>query len=252
MNLIEALQNLGLNEKEAKVYLALLKKNRCSAYWISEESGLKKPTTYVILDDLIKKGLAYKVPREKKQQFVAKSPKEVLVLAEERLSIARKALPELLALSEGERPKPKTLFFEGLSGVKENFRKENRKMQNKTVVGFYAHSGDASPELIDFFLDNMEDFKKNNCRMRGIVPDHPNLKKFRETDQKYNRQMKTVSLDEYSANISIDIGDDFVSFFSFKDLQVTLIENKDIADTMRQIFEMVWKSRPEKPQGAEF
>ena len=125
-------------------------------------------------------------------------------------------------------------------------------MQNKTVVGFYAHSGDTSPELVDFFLENMEDFKKNNCHLRGIVPDHPNLKRFRETDTKYNRLMKTIPMDEYSANISIDIGDDFVSFFSFKDLQVTLIENKDIADTMRQIFEMVWKSRPEKPQGAEF
>lgn len=156
MNLIEALQNLGLNEKEAKVYLALLKKNRCSAYWIAEESGLKKPTTYVILDELIKKGLAYKVPREKKQQFVAKSPKEVLSLAEERLSMAKDALPELLALSEGERPKPKTLFFEGMSGVRENFRRENRKMQNKTVVGFYAHGGDASPELVDFFLENFK------------------------------------------------------------------------------------------------
>lgn len=252
MNLIEALQNLGLNEKEAKVYLALLKKNRCSAYWIAEESGLKKPTTYVILDDLIKKGLVYKVPREKKQQFIAKSPNEILVLAEEKLAIAKEALPELMALSEGEKPKPKTLFFEGLSGVRENFRRENRKMQNKTVVGFYAHSGDASLELVDFFLENMEDFKKNNCRLRGVVPDHPNLEWARKTDAKYNRQLKTIPLNEYSANISIDIGDDFVSFCSFKDFQVTLIENKDIANTMRQIFEMVWKARPEKPQGAEF
>lgn len=252
MNLIEALQNLGLNEKEAKVYLALLKRNRCSAYWISEESGLKKPTTYVILDDLIKKGLVYKVPREKKQQFVAKSPKEALALAEEKLTITKEALPELLALSEGEKPKPRTLFFEGMGGVRSNFHWENKKMQNKEVVGFYAHSGDASEELVDFFLENMEDFKKNNCRLRGIVPEHPNLEEFRKSDDKHNRRMKVIPLNEYSANISIDIGDDFVSFFSFKDLQITRIENKDIATTMRQIFEMVWKSRPERPQGAEF
>lgn len=252
MNLIEALQNLGLNEKEAKVYLALLKKNRGSAYWIAEESGLKKPTTYVILGDLIKKGLVYKIPREKKQLFVAKSPKEALALAEEKLTTTKEALPELLALSEGEKPKPKTLFFEGMKGVKDNFRWENKKMQNKEVVGFYAHSGDASAELVDFFLENMEDFKKNNCHMRGIVPEHPNLEVFRKTDAKYNRQLKTIPLDEYSANISVDIGNDFVSFFSFKDLQITRIENKDIAATMRQIFEMVWSARPEKPQGAEF
>lgn len=252
MNLIEALQNLGLKEKEAKVYLALLKKNRGSAYWIAEESGLKKPTTYVILDDLIKKGLVYKVPREKKQQFVAKSPKEALVLAEEKLAMTKELLPELLALSEGEKPKPKTLFFEGISAVRHAFNWSNKRMSGKEFVSFYAHGDDASSELIDFFLENMEDFKKNNCRVRGIVPNHPNLKKYRENDAEYNRQIKIIPLDEYSANISIDIGDDFVSFFSFKDLQITRIENKDIADTMRQIFEMVWKARPEKSQGAEF
>ena len=139
-----------------------------------------------------------------------------------------------------------------MSGVRENFRWQNRRAQNKEVVGFYAHSGDASAELIDFFLENMEDFKKNDCHLRGIVPDHQNIKRFRESDVKYNRQLKTIPIDEYSASISIDIGEDFVSFFSFKDLQITRIENKDIATTMRQIFEMVWKSRPEKPQGAEF
>lgn len=253
MNLIETLQNLGLNEKEAKVYLALLKKNRGSAYWIAEESGLKKPTTYVILDDLIKKGLVYKVPREKKQQFVAKSPKEVLALAEERLISAKEALPELMALSEGEKPKPKTLFFEGLGAVRNALAWSNKRMKEKELVGFYAHAENIPNETLNLVWEYYaDDFLKNNLRLRGIVPDHPNLKKYRENDAKYNRKLKVIPLIEYSANISIDIGDDFVSFFSFKDLQITRIENKDIATTMRQIFEMVWKSRPEKPQGAEF
>ena len=89
-------------------------------------------------------------------------------------------------------------------------------MQNKTVVGFYAHSGDTSPELVDFSWRIWKISRKNNCHLRGIVPDHPNLKRFCETDTKYNRLMKTIPMDEYSANISIDIGDDFVSFFLSK------------------------------------
>ena len=71
MTIIEALQNLGLTDKEARVYTALLKRGRTSAYGIAEESGLKKPTTYVILDDLIEKGLASRIPRVRKQLFVA-------------------------------------------------------------------------------------------------------------------------------------------------------------------------------------
>ena len=252
MTIIEALQNIGLNDKEARVYTALLKRGRCSAYGISEESGLKKPTTYVILNELIEKGLASRIPRVKKQLFIAKSPEEVFAMVEERISLAKTILPQLKAIREGEKSKPKTLFFEGMKGIRENFRWENRKMSGKETVGFWAHSGDASPELVEFFLENMEDFKKNNNKMKGIVPDDPNFKRFRETDKKYGRQLKTIPLDEYSASTSVTIGDDFISFFSFKDLQITRIENKKIADTMRQIFEIVWKARPEKPEGAEF
>jgi len=253
MNLLGALQNLGLNEKEARVYLALLKKNRGSAYWIAEEARLKKPTTYVILDDLIKKGLVYKVPREKKQLFVAKSPKEALAIAEEKLAITKEALPELLALSEGERPKPKTLFFEGLSAVRNALAWSNKQMNGRELVGFYAHAENIPNETLNLVWEYYaDDFLKNNLRLRGIVPNHPNLKKYREIDAKYNRKIKVIPLDEYSSNISIEIGDGFITFFSFKDMQITRIENKDIAATMRQVFEMVWKCRPEKPQGAEF
>lgn len=68
MQIIESLESLGLNEKEAKVYTALLQLGRVSAYSVSEKSGLKKPTTYVVLGELVKKGLVSKeVPRSRKQ-----------------------------------------------------------------------------------------------------------------------------------------------------------------------------------------
>lgn len=87
----------------------------------------------------------------------------------------------------------------------------------------------------------------NGIKMRIIVPDHPFLKQLREMDRKYGRTVKIVPFEEYSANISIDVGDTFVCILSFKKPQGIIIENLDVARTMRQIFEMVWKSRPEKP-----
>ena len=86
---IEALQNIGLSEKEAKVYLALLQLGRTSAYAVAEKSGLKKPTAYVILGELMHKGLALKIPRNKKQLFIAKQPDEFFALVEERLNSAK-------------------------------------------------------------------------------------------------------------------------------------------------------------------
>lgn len=243
MNPIEALQNLGLNEKEAKVYIALLKRNGSSAYAIASMAELKKPTTYVVLDDLIEKGFVYKVPRAKKQLFVAKSPKEIFSFAEEKLSLAKEILPELLAMSDGVKPKPKTLFFEGLKSVNQVYDWHAKCMQGKEIIGFYAHTKGLSKELLESFKVWAENFKKKNIKIRGIVPDSFDLKTYRDIDTSYNSQMKVAPLEKYSSNVSIEIGEDYVIFFSFSDMQITLVENKDIAKSMRQIFEMAWCSQ---------
>lgn len=241
MDFIEALQNLGLEEKEARVYIALLKSNRSSAYAIADRAELKRPTTYVILDELIKKGLVYKVPRVKKQLFVAKSPKEVFALAEEKLSLAKEILPELLAISEGTKPKPRTLFFDGIRSIEQIYDTHSKRMQNKEIVGFYSHIKEAPKDLQELFLHIAKKFKKNKINVRGIAPNSPDLQIYRETDAIYDRKIKTVPLDKYSSNISIEIGEDYVLFFAHNELQVTLIENKDIAKTMKEIFELVWR-----------
>ena len=77
MELIKSLKNLGLNEKEARVYVALLQLGKATAYSVAKHSGLKKPTTYVILDDLIDKGIVSKVPRAKIMQYTAISPEDL-------------------------------------------------------------------------------------------------------------------------------------------------------------------------------
>lgn len=241
MDFIQTLQNLGLEEKEAKVYIALLKSNRSSAYAVAERAELKKPTTYVVLDDLIKKGFVYKVPRAKKQLFVARSPKETFALAEEKLAIAKEILPELLAISDGAKPKPRTLFFEGIKSIKQMYNLHSKRMQNKEIIGFYSHIKEASEDLQELFSEISENFKKNKIKIRGIAPDSPDLKIYREADTTYNRQIKTIPPNKYSSNISIDIGEDYVLFFAHNDLQATLIENKDIAKTMKEIFELAWE-----------
>ena len=83
------------------------------------KSGLKRPTTYVILEELIKKGLVVQVPREKKQLYIARPPEEAFAVAQERLDLAKQKLPELLALTKGKATKVNTIYFEGANGIKQ-------------------------------------------------------------------------------------------------------------------------------------
>lgn len=244
MQIIEALQNIGLNEKEAKVYTALLSLGESTAYIVADRAGLKKPTTYVILEQLIKKGAARLIPRAKKARYIAISPEELLAVSEERLQVTKKILPELLALAEGKTAKSKTLFFDTLPAVKKAFLNQARTMAGKEMIGFYAHAEEASKELMQFFDEYNDELLRRKVTLRGIAPNHPNLKNFRDTDAEYGRTMKIVPFEEYSAPISLDIGEKHVMFFEFKTMQATLIESERIANTMRQIFEMLWKKLP--------
>ncbi|MDP2668293.1 MAG: helix-turn-helix domain-containing protein [bacterium] len=241
MQIVEALQNIGLNEKEAKVYTALLSLGESTAYVIADRAGLKKPTTYVILEQLIKKGAARLIPRAKKARYAAIPPEELLAMSEERLQFTKKILPELLALAEGKTQKSKTLFFDNLPAVKKAFLNQAKIMAGKEMIGFYAHAGEASKDLLSFFDEYNDELKKRKVSLRGIAPDSPDLKHFRDSDAEYDRTMKIVPFEEYSAPISMDIGEKHVMFFEFKNTQATLIESERIANTMRQIFEMLWK-----------
>ncbi len=241
MNVQDALTLLGLSDKESAVYIALLQLGKTSSYAVSVKSGLKKPTTYVILDELIKKGLVKKVPRLKKQHYVAESPEQAFALAEEKIALAKQKLPELLALTKGTLTKVNTIYFEGIEGVKQLMEYGMKDMRDKEYVGFFALAQNAPKELQEYFPLWNEKMKRLGATMRVIVPDHPSLDSFRATDTLYGRVAKVVPLSRYSSDIAIDVSDTTVRIHDYKNLQGIAIENADVAKTMREIFEMCWK-----------
>lgn len=250
MQITEALQNLGLNEKEARVYVALLKLGRGSAYAVADEAGLKKPTTYVILSELMQKGLALKIPRTKKQLFVAKPPDEFFAEARERLRVAEGVLPQLVAMLEKPEKNFKTLYYEGERGVRDMLGQINKRMAGKEVLGFYAREPEDLPDSMrEFFHQWNEDTKKAGVRMRGITPNDPSLVWYKERIEYFGYRMKFLDPKDYLSDCSIEIGDTFIQIFSLRHMQGVFVENPDIASIMRQIFEMVWRCRAEPIQG---
>ncbi len=245
MRINEALQALGINEKESLVYVALLQLGRASAYSISEKSGLKKPTTYVILDELIKKALVYKIPRVRKQLYMARSPEQVFNMVEERFKMAKEKLPELMAFAQSEQKKVNVMYFEGVNGIKQMLEHKIKEMEGKELVGFYATDDNFNPDTKEEFD---EYFKKEwnekmlrlGISMRGIVPESPTMKPYRDVDEKYGRKVKIIPKELYSSDTAIDVIGDIVRIQDYKNTQGVLLENPDIAKTIREIFEMVW------------
>ena len=71
------LMDIGLSEKEAAVYLALLELGSDTVQHIAKKSAVNRATTYVILDSLKKKGVVSTVEKGTKTHFQAESPESL-------------------------------------------------------------------------------------------------------------------------------------------------------------------------------
>ena len=91
--LAQTLQQIGLEEKEAEVYLALLSLESSTAYQIAQHCEVKKPTVYVILEELRQKGLVLKVPHAKKALFAARNITEYLHEQRQKIKAVETIVP---------------------------------------------------------------------------------------------------------------------------------------------------------------
>lgn len=116
-NMLKTLQKLGLNEKEAKVYLANLELGPAKIPEIAEKSGIKRTTVYVVIESLMQKGLISFFQSKKTKRFVAEEPRKLKLLLKEKEDALKQAMPQLDALTKTEKEKrPEVRFYRGQQG----------------------------------------------------------------------------------------------------------------------------------------
>ncbi len=235
------LRNIGFNDKEAKVYLALLQLGPTDAKSISLKSGIKKPTTYVILDDLRQKDAVLFLPNAKKKLFAAKDPDEIFETAQKKVKRAGANIPLLRELAHKAKDSAMVTYYEGKSGYAQAMKyKEKEVIQSGEMLCYFASVDKVPPTMLASVNALMTRLKNNNVRMRAFASDNKNLEKYRKEDKEHNRETKILPPEIYKAYSSIDINDSFVRFVLFGEEKFVIIDNVEIARIMKQIFEMNW------------
>lgn len=128
MDSLTLLNQLGLNLKQAKVYIKALELGRFSILDISRATGLKRPTCYVIIEELMDQGLISIIPGPKKKLFTAQHPESLLRRARENYRLAEELLPQLQNIMQTIADKPVLKVFvgqEGLHNIYEDMLKNN-------------------------------------------------------------------------------------------------------------------------------
>ncbi|PJA87086.1 MAG: hypothetical protein CO141_01385 [Candidatus Moranbacteria bacterium CG_4_9_14_3_um_filter_42_9] len=237
--LLETLKQIGLHEKEAKIYLACLELGEAGIKDIASKSGIKRTTIYEIIDDMINVGYFKVTSRGKRKYYVAIDPQELKILIRKKEALLNNILPQLSAMSNVSDVKPKVWFYQGKDGILHAYE-DSLNYPGIEVVGW------ACGEVVKMFdEDEIEKYIRTRIRKKilqtMIMPNDEDTARFTKNDSHQLRRTKLVEADTYPFKIEINIYANRVGIFSIRDKMAVIMESEQIASAMRMIFQMCWK-----------
>lgn len=244
-NLSHKLEDLGLTDKEARVYLAALFLGSASVQKIADQAGVKRATTYVILEQLEKMGLVSEAQEGKTTVYVGENPQSITRWLEKQEKDIRKKKEEvkdfLPALSEIKREAtgeaPQIRFYKGLEGISSVLAELIRKTKPKTQI--YGVSN--VDEVEKLFPGHWEKFPKNlvskKISSKLLYWSH---QKEIPSSKHFLRQTKKLP---YPPKADMSLLQDKAAILSYKgkDSIGILIESEEIVGVLRQLFEKAWE-----------
>lgn len=239
MDLNKVLENIGLGEKEAKVYLVLLELKEALPSLIAKRAGVKRPTTYLILEQLVKKGLASRVKKGAYYYFQPVNPHSILEDQHKKYNDLEKALPELLQLHTLYSVRPQVSFFEGKEGI---IRIMEDSLKSSTELLCWADTTLATGTLLrDYYPSYIKTKVQRKLWVRGIFSYDKAALKYKKNGEKELREVYLIPKEKYPFKNEINIYDNKIAIVSHQDQIGVIIENKSIADTQRAIFNFAFE-----------
>ncbi|MDP3956360.1 MAG: helix-turn-helix domain-containing protein [bacterium] len=240
------LEQLGLSDKEAAVYVASLESGPATVVDLAEKTGVKRPTVYVAIEALTKIGLMSSVMQGKKTLFTAEDPanlERLIQKAKEDVSEREEALkslsPELsLLFNNRVADRPVVRFFSGVDGI-DSIRRDIVASSKGEILSF--------TDLDSLF----KIFPRQNSLTNSRVEKNIKSRVLYTADEFYPwvedatalRRGRFIPRAKYPFEGDITIFGDKVVISSFKGKpEGILIEHPEMAKMLRFLFDLAWES----------
>ncbi len=243
----KSLEKLGLREKETQVLLVLLETGPMLVASLAKTARLNRTTTYGILKELAEVGLVTSTKQDGATRYQSIAPELLPAYIERRgrelldtKEEVAKLVPQIKLLRSKARALPKVQFFEGKKGIEQAY--EDKLENNKGKILYEFTGIDAGYEKLDrsFIEYYLKKRLALDVRSQYIAPDTSFAREQAKLDEKYIRKVKFIP-PEYAMETEISIYDDKVSLtsFSVENPVTVLIEDENIARTMKKLFDYV-------------
>lgn len=247
---IEAnLVKIGLNKDQAIIYKTLIDLGPSQAHRVAFESGFKRSFVYKLLKQLEDFSLLESsVPRgEKVMIFSPTHPSKLENIVSHRRNeviIAENALmdstDELVSQYNLTNKKPNVRFFEGVSGVRKLY--EDVLHDGQDVLLLRSFLDQSIPELKELVNKQIQSQVRQKIKTRAITPIHElSASLLIQNDERNLVSRRFLKEKVFGLNSQIMIFGNKVAMTSYKDtLVTTIIDNVDINQSFRVIFELLW------------
>ncbi len=233
------LAELGLTQNEIKLYIANLRLGSARVEEISKKAGILRTTSYDILRSLVSKGFAASVIKSGVRYYSATEPKQILNLLDEKKRKVENILENMESMKTSIIAKPKMQMFEGLPGLKSVYADILATGSDLAGYGNAEHSW----EMLTYFLPVFVKRRiKAGIHSRLILEKSRTSKELALHNKKELREIRFLDEMKDMETVVYIYGNKLaILTFMKKEPIAIIIENKEIADSQRILFESLWK-----------
>jgi sugar-specific transcriptional regulator TrmB len=246
----QKLQNIGLTEREARVYLFLLEYQEARTGLMCSKLNIPNSHIYRILEKLLDKGIiSFKIVNNIKV-FRPVDPESLYALFREKERQLEQEKQELKGFISSlkkielkDKKQNDFKYFEGINGVRSMFTEFINSWTPNSEV-YIASAPIAYEKWNAFLLDLFHPPRiKNNIHQQLIIP--KSLKKHALEREKF--QPIDIRYSDEEMKSEFGVAGDYTYFLSYGEKPYALlIKDRNFADTQKNIFQIMWeKARPE-------
>lgn len=241
IELMKGLEAYGLDQKEAKVYLAGLEMGGASVLELARRTQLPRTTLYPILEKLVSRGVFREGKKKATTVYLPESPQQLLEKMHEREVRLEHSLPALELLKETSHGGPGVTFYEGTEGFKRLWKlilnsgiKEYRLLTSGVGLRDYVKE----PYLIHRVI---EERKKRGIKSRQLIRDGREARKIIAKDGEELRESRILPSDVDLPATVIIFADQVAFITTRRENTMIILASGDVAVTYRTMFDLIWQ-----------
>jgi sugar-specific transcriptional regulator TrmB len=244
---IELLKKLGLEQREAKLYLTALEFGPTTIAELASKSGIKRTTIYDFIEPMVAKGLIFTTIKTKRKLYESVKPDELEKIIDRQKEIVKELAPELALLVGEDIRKYKIITYEGIEGTRivyDDTLKQPKGSEILSYSSFLKATDVPSGYLLKDYIRRRVDKK---ISIKIIAPSSKSKQNEEQTSKPELREVVLVPEKLFPINSEISIYGNKITIRSYGNEKLVLvIESQHIADTQRAIFNLLWSGLKRK------